>query len=624
MNIIIPLCGFGSRFSDDEYKQPKPLIRVMGKEMIFWVIDNLNLSTNDTINIIYHSSLDTFNFKERLSFKYKNINFIRVDIRTRGSAETLLYGLNNLKINNTEPIMVMDGDTFYNDDIITKYKKLKNNTIFYFDDVDNKPIYSYIDIDQNSKILNIKEKEKISNNANSGCYCFSSIAIAKEYCNKVVNNNIMSKKEFYISNVYSEMIKDGFDIYGEKVDSFVCLGTPLLIKIFCESYTKYDKLRFCFDLDNTLVSYPTIVGDYTSVLPIKRNIEILKFLKKLGHTIIIYTARRMRTHNGNVGKVVSDIGKVTFDSLDEFGIPYDELHFGKPYANFYIDDLAINAFSDIEKESGFYKTHIQPRYFNDIEINDNIVIKKSESEEIKGEIYWYKNIPSEISHLFPKVYEITKDSIKMEKIKSVSFSYLYINKSLTFDRLDNLFDKIEEIHKVKPENKEVNIYENYSNKLTKRYLNYDYNKHGEYSSLYNRLTQKLKEYQSKEMGKIGVIHGDTVFTNILIDVKSNIKFIDMRGMNGDDETINGDIIYDYAKIYQSIIGYDFILNDKEIDHDYISTFKEYFENKFVDIFGEEMLVCLKYITSSLLFSLIPLHSNEKCVKYLNLSNSIIE
>jgi len=58
------------------------------------------------------------------------------------------------------------------------------------------------------------------------------------------------------------------------------------------------KQRYCFDLDNTLVTFPTIPGDYSSVLPIQQNIDMLNYLKKLGHEIIIYTARRMKTHKG--------------------------------------------------------------------------------------------------------------------------------------------------------------------------------------------------------------------------------------------------------------------------------------------------------------------------------------
>jgi hypothetical protein len=50
----------------------------------------------------------------------------------------------------------------------------------------------------------------------------------------------------------------------------------------------------------------------------------------------------MKTHNGNIGKINADIGKITFDTLEKFNIPYDEIYFGKPHADFYIDDLAIN------------------------------------------------------------------------------------------------------------------------------------------------------------------------------------------------------------------------------------------------------------------------------------------
>ena len=92
----------------------------------------------------------------------------------------------------------------------------------------------------------------------------------------------------------------------------------------------------------------------------------------------------------------------------------------------------------------------------------------------------------------------------------------------------------------------------------------------------------------------------------------------MRGKVGDKLTICGDWLYDWAKIYQSIIGYDEILLSKFIDTDYkeniIDTFKKY----FIDKFSEKDFMNLKIITKSLIFTLIPLHNNEKCIKYYNL------
>ena len=79
---------------------------------------------------------------------------------------------------------------------------------------------------------------------------------------------------------------------------------------------------------------------------------------------------------------------------------------------------------------------------------------------------------------------------------------------------------------------------------------------------------KLQDYEEKNKGRKKVIHGDTVFTNIIINNHGKIKFIDMRGKVGDKLTIYGDWLYDWAKIYQSIIGYDEILLSKVVDINY--------------------------------------------------------
>ena len=65
-------------------------------------------------------------------------------------------------------------------------------------------------------------------------------------------------------------------------------------------------------------------GDYSTCSAIERNVELVRQLHGAGHYIIIFTARRMRTHKGNVGAVIKDIGLVTLQSLADLQIPYDE------------------------------------------------------------------------------------------------------------------------------------------------------------------------------------------------------------------------------------------------------------------------------------------------------------
>jgi NDP-sugar pyrophosphorylase family protein len=49
MNIIIPLCGIGKRFTEAGYDQPKPLIDVFDKKMIFHVLSSLKLCSEDKV-----------------------------------------------------------------------------------------------------------------------------------------------------------------------------------------------------------------------------------------------------------------------------------------------------------------------------------------------------------------------------------------------------------------------------------------------------------------------------------------------------------------------------------------------------------------------------------------------
>ena len=56
-------------------------------------------------------------------------------------------------------------------------------------------------------------------------------------------------------------------------------------------------------------------------------IELLKKFKSDGHEIIIYTARRMQTHNSNIGKVIKDIAMITFQTLDKYNILLKKVKF---------------------------------------------------------------------------------------------------------------------------------------------------------------------------------------------------------------------------------------------------------------------------------------------------------
>jgi capsule biosynthesis phosphatase len=409
------------------------------------------------------------------------------------------------------------------------------------------------------------------------------------------------------------VIKDGeyFSSIGI-TNSHHVLGTPQQIIEFSKYYPTESK-RFVFDLDNTLVTFPTIVGDYTSVKPIPKTINYLRNLKKQGHHIIIYTARRMRTHGSNVGAIIADIGEITMNTLKEFDIPYDELFFGKPYAHFYIDDLMINPKTDLNKELGFYMEDVEPRHFNKLIYDSETVTKLSDNNKLEGESYYYKEIQKyPVRKYFPKLLSAEKGKIVMEKIEGSNFSTLYINEILTTDHIDLLLSTIKEIHDT-DSNGTISFYYDYNMKLKNRFDSFNYKKYEVSSEDFFDSELSSRTVDSK------IIHGDLVFSNIILTNTGRLKFIDVKGKQGDTPSIYGDVFYDYAKIYQSLIGYDEILLDKQIKDSY----KDKMINHFNSQFSNHELGVIKKITKSLLLSLIPLHNEpEKFEKYINLAKSI--
>lgn len=112
------------------------------------------------------------------------------------------------------------------------------------------------------------------------------------------------------------------------------------------------------DVDGTLAGPRESGQSYAEVRPVPGVVQQIRGLKKQGYWIILYTSRNMRTYDGNIGRIMRHTAPVLVEWLARHEIPYDELHFGKPWCGhhgFYVDDRAIRprefvtlAFDEIE------------------------------------------------------------------------------------------------------------------------------------------------------------------------------------------------------------------------------------------------------------------------------------
>jgi choline kinase len=189
MNILIPMGGIGHRFSKENYRFPKPLIKIVGRPMLFWLLDYLDTKEEDIIYIGVLEKLEKqFDLIQTLKVEYPNRTFqaIVLDFETRGAAETLFIMLQSIAEDRLgRKTISLDCDTIYFKPIVEEFRQLPDdlNASFFFEDNAGKPIYSYLKFNETKAderynlISEVCEKIMVSSHANTGAYAFRSASV---------------------------------------------------------------------------------------------------------------------------------------------------------------------------------------------------------------------------------------------------------------------------------------------------------------------------------------------------------------------------------------------------------------------------------------------------------------
>ena len=148
-------------------------------------------------------------------------------------------------------------------------------------------------------------------------------------CIDVMRTSTILKKNSMTGNVILGYKMDmNFDIDTEseflRAEQFMTLQEKIL---------KGEKLRIVCDIDGVIAG-KTPGNDYSRAFPMERNISILQKLAANGHEIILHTARGYATG--------IDWKETTEKQMSEWEVPFTQIVFGKPNADFYIDDKLVD------------------------------------------------------------------------------------------------------------------------------------------------------------------------------------------------------------------------------------------------------------------------------------------
>jgi len=83
-------------------------------------------------------------------------------------------------------------------------------------------------------------------------------------------------------------------------------------------------------------------GTYHLAKPKHDVIAMVNSLYDKGHKIVIFTARGMQTCNGDFRKIHDNYREMTEKWLEDNGVKYHKLLFGKVSGDYYVDDKGLS------------------------------------------------------------------------------------------------------------------------------------------------------------------------------------------------------------------------------------------------------------------------------------------
>lgn len=235
INIVIPMAGLGSRFANVGYEKPKPFIDVDGKPMIVRVLDNLSYPDANYILIARKEHLEKEKELVVQIEKEYNAKFIGIDKLTEGTVCTVLYA--RKYINNELPLLIANSDQIVDisipDFINDCFDRDLDGSILTFKDIELHPKWSFAKLNDDL-VIEVKEKEAISEFATVGIYLFNKGAQFVDSAIDMIIENDRVNNEFYTCPVYNYLIKDGarIGIYDIEFSNMHGIGTPEDLEVY--------------------------------------------------------------------------------------------------------------------------------------------------------------------------------------------------------------------------------------------------------------------------------------------------------------------------------------------------------------------------------------------------------
>lgn len=313
-----------------------------------------------------------------------------------------------------------------------------------------------------------------------------------------------------------------------------------------------DKLKIVIDVDDTICDNNN--RQYKDAIPKRKAIEKLNLLHSQGYEIILYTARGMKSCNGDLDKIIKKNKDVLETWLKENNVQYDELIFGKPLGDLYIDDKCMEVREFIQSEfctlsgGSNLQTKRMGRY---------VVKELGSVENVNTHKEWCHmadifniNHPKLISTLYDRIYiDYIRGNTLANVITSQNLKLLF--KKIVSFRSKDIPEKFEltyHLENVKKNDIDGNIHQ---------YV--------------EKCVQMLQELKIMLYKNRSFSHGDCILSNIIETPDEKLYFLDEHWTKNASS-----YLFDLAKIRMSLENYDYYchFSTTKIDESLLKTYDD--------------------------------------------------
>lgn len=217
------MAGRGTRLRPHTISLPKPLMKIAGKTMIEWIVDEIKQSCDSKIDEIHYIIGDFGQeVEQRLVETAKKIGskgYIHYQVQPLGTAHALYCAKSAL-----------DGEVFivFADTIFKGKIKIDNNVdgMIWTMNVEDPEKYGVVKTDDNGIITDFieKPKEYVSSNAIVGLYYFKAAQRLRYEIDELINNDLRENNEYQLTNCLESLKKEGDKLKCAELEEWLDCG----------------------------------------------------------------------------------------------------------------------------------------------------------------------------------------------------------------------------------------------------------------------------------------------------------------------------------------------------------------------------------------------------------------